>query len=303
MAEQETTVPMDDKELFNSAMAPEVKEETPAPETPVADEQPRDEQGRFAKQDTPDAAPTQQPAEQKPTEPTDDQGGQVPSWRLREVREAREAAERRALEASNEAHAMRQQFNALQRQLTELQKPKAEPVDFFQEPVAAVQQQLAPLQQQFAQLESKLLLNSSRALAVATHGAKAITEMEGALDKALQENHPDMSQLSAQMRASDDPVGIAMRWHKLNSVMERTGGNLDAYIEKQFEERMKDPAFQAKVLEATRNQATNGQTRPNIQIPPSLSRATSGVGSNEGSTAQDAADLSDSSLFRHAMSR
>src|SRR5687767_7232752 len=101
---------MDDKELFNAATSDEVATvETPA-DTPETVDQPRDEHGRFApKASEPEAEQvTPQPEPAAQPEP---QEAQVPSWRLREEREAREAAESRYREA--QAH--------FQRQMQELQ--------------------------------------------------------------------------------------------------------------------------------------------------------------------------------------
>src|SRR5262245_34296249 len=79
-----------DAELFRKAMAPEpAPVEQPQPQQST--EQPRDEQGRFAR--APDQAPTPPPAPTAPPAPTP-QGQQpppedendVPSWRHREMR-------------------------------------------------------------------------------------------------------------------------------------------------------------------------------------------------------------------------
>src|SRR5262252_1715360 len=89
-------VTITDEELFRHALAPEVPQrpETPAAETPPAPatppgEQPRDAQGRFAKQpdeqapQAPAAASQQQPAPEPQPPPAD---ADVPAWRHREIR-------------------------------------------------------------------------------------------------------------------------------------------------------------------------------------------------------------------------
>src|SRR5262245_11311624 len=107
MAETEITVPLqvDDKELFQSAMADEPRQvEQEQPPEPRADATGRlhGQDGRYVNKPAQDAgaAPTQQPPETPVPQQTEqrDDGANVPSWRLREVREAREAAERRAQE-------------------------------------------------------------------------------------------------------------------------------------------------------------------------------------------------------------
>ena len=107
---------IDDKELFDSATSDEpieVVADEPAAEQEV-EGQPRDDQGRFA-------AKAEEPTVAEPvaTEPQGKEEAYVPSWRLREMREEREATERRFQESQAQ----------WQRQMAELrsQLPKPEP--------------------------------------------------------------------------------------------------------------------------------------------------------------------------------
>lgn len=312
MADQDTTIPvMDDRELFENATANEPVQEEAQAEAQEAPEPKVDatgrlhgERGQFVakpKDDTPAAATQQPEAEQQPA-PDDDNAAQVPSWRLREVREAREAAERRAEEASRQAYAFQHQMQEMQRQLAELRKPKAEPIDFFQDPEAAINQRLSPQQERMDQIERKLILNSSRAMALAMHGREAVQEMETAVDKAARENHPDMSLLAQQMRASDDPVQIAMQWHQRTKLMTETGGDLNAYATKLQEKLLADPEFLAKAVAKATGQAQAAAaqpgTRPNVQLPPSLNKAT-----GAGNSPDADGDMSDRALFAYATAK
>jgi hypothetical protein len=299
MADQTTTVPLeiDDKELFSGAMADEPRQQAPEPQ-PEPEGPLRDENGRFAAKTEPEPeAVTQQEVQQPPTD--DDKSGQVPSWRLREVREAREAAERRADQAERERAVERQQFMALQREIEQLRRPKAEPVDFFQNPDEAFQQRVTPLQERQAAFESQLQFRMSRTMAIAEHGIAAVKEMEEAVKKANREGHPELPSLSAQMNASDDPVSVAMNWHKRSKLLDETGGDLAGYRQKTIEEALNDPAFLAKAVERARAQAQGQPSRPSVQLPPSLNKATGSAATTNGQ--QDAADMSDAGLFRHAM--
>ncbi len=309
MAEQETTVPIDDKGMLSDIMA-EQPEQQPEALEPKVDETGRlhGEKGRFVSKQAkePEAAPTQQqePAAETPALQTDDdKAAQVPSWRLREVREAREAAERRADEASRQSYAFQQQLQAVQREMAELRRPKAEPVDFFTDPDAAIAQKLSPLEERFAQLQSRLLLNSSRALAVATHGSQAVQDMETAIAEAERQNHPELPALAAQMRASDDPVHIAMQWHQRVKLQREVGNDLGAYKTKLQEELLANPEFLAKAVAKATGQAQQAaadpNARPNIQLPPSLNKAT-GAGLNN-SDPSEGADMSERGIFRYAM--
>src|SRR5687768_10943504 len=103
---------IDDKELFESAIADDPETE-PAEQPEQVEGQPRDEQGRFApKAETEPEQPTPEVQAEQPAR----EEANVPSWRLREVREE---ADRRIAEA--EAR-MQRQFEMLQRQ----NQPKAE---------------------------------------------------------------------------------------------------------------------------------------------------------------------------------
>ncbi len=286
---------IDDKELFRTSVedAPVTVDEpapTPAPE-PVVDNGPaRDESGRFASKEEKAVDPA-------PVEPVKAQqeDGNVPSWRLREEREAREAAERRFQDAETRAQ-------AVERHLAELRKqnePKPEPVDFFTDPNAAFKQQLSPFEQQLQTMQSNLTLRASKAEAIADHGRAAVTEMEKAIETAMRERHPDMAALSVQMRQSDDPVGVAMGWYQRDKLLKETGGDLASYKTRTLDDALKDPVFLAKALEAAKAHAT-GQApgaKPStvVQLPPSISRATSAASPHE-----EAGDMSDRSLFAHA---
>ena len=303
MADQEDiAIPqMDDAEMFRAAMDPEPKAETRQETDQQQQERARDEQGRFAKQEQAEPVKAEQPAQTAQADPAKDEGGQVPSWRLREVSEARQAAERRAEDASRQAYAIQQQMAEMRRQMEAFQKPKSEPTDFFANPDQAIQERLSPIEERFAQLESRMRLNSSRAMAAVMHGKETVAEMEQTIAKAIDAGHPDMPALSMRMRQSDDPVGIAIDWFKHHKVINETGGDLASYRQKILDDAMKDPAFQAKVLEASRGvaqqQASAPGSRPNIQLPPSLNKAPGSGGSNPGADA----DMSDAGLFRHAM--
>jgi myosin heavy subunit len=298
------TVPMDDKELFSAAIADEAPAavETPEP-AEVATEadtgQPRDEHGRFApKTEAPqaDAAPIQQPATVAET-PKDDEAGNVPSWRLRELREERDALRRQHEETTRTAYAYQQQMAEMQQRLADLQKPKQEPVDFFADPSAAFKQQVAPLEQQFQQLQAETRMANSKAIAIARHGVAAVDELEKAVAEAIRANDPNINTLRSQLATSHDPVGTAMEWYSGQKVMKETGGDIAKFKDKILADAMKDPTFQAKVIEAARGQAASGQ-RPNIQLPPSLNKT---AGSGGSTTDLTDADMSDRALFQHAV--
>jgi len=281
---------LNDKELFEAAIADEpVTQEAPEAQTEETG-QPRDEQGRFA------AAKAEETAQEQPQQteqPSAREEAHVPSWRLREVNEAREAAERRAQEHESNLRNLQSQFEALQRQIKQNEKPQ-DPVDFFADPNAALKQSLTPFEQRMQAMQTNLTLRASKAEAIASYGKDAVAEMETALDKAMNAGHPGIPGLRAQMLQSDDPVGVAMQWHQREKLLQETGGDLSAYKNKTLEDALKDPAFLAKALEAARAQAGQA-TKPNVQLPPSINRVTSAASPHE-----EAGDLSSNSLYAFA---
>jgi hypothetical protein len=300
MAETQT-VPMEEAGMLSSIMADEKPDTVtevaqPEPQPERTDDRQRDEHGRFvAKQPEPEKAAEPATATPEAT-PEQKDDAHVPSWRLREVREAREAAEKRAEEASRQSYAFQQQMAEMRKQLEALQAPKQERVSIFENEDEAINQRLAPVQSEIQQLKNEFRLEMSRELAIVKHGEQLVSEVEASVAKAMQSGDPGIAALRVRMQNSSNPVAVAIQWHQQNKLLETTGGNLETYREKVLEEAMKDPKFQARVLEATRTQAAG---RPSsIQIPPSLNKAT---GSGVSSADVDATDMSDRSLFQNAM--
>lgn len=293
MTEQTETIDtVDDKELFQSAIEEvPTREPEPAPATVAAQdsaEKPRDEKGRFVAKEQQEQPEAVTPApEEKP------EG--IPSWRLKEEADARREALQRAEQAERSAWEFQRKLEQLQQQVQQLHQPKQEPVDWFQDPSAALKQHLSPIEQQFQALQSNLVLRASKAEAIAAYGRETVVQMEEAVGQAMRSGHPDMAMLSVQMRQSDDPVGIAMKWYQQDKLLKDTGGDLEKFKAKVLEDALKDPSWQAKAIELARGQA--GTARPNIQLPPSINRAT-----GSGGSVPDNNDMSDAALFAHAIS-
>jgi HAMP domain-containing protein len=187
---------IEDKELFDSATNDEpieVVADEPVAE-PVNDGQPRDDQGRFA-------AKAEEPAVAEPvaTEPQGKEEAYVPSWRLREMREEREAVERRFQETQ-------QQW---QRQIAELQAklPKAEPAkapDVFEDPNAflqhGVQQAVDPINSKV----TSLVESFSKKWAIKEHGQEKVDAAYAWVKEGMQTRDPEV--MAVYQRA------MAVRW-------------------------------------------------------------------------------------------
>jgi len=279
----------DEREMFDSALD--------TPEQP--DNQPRDEQGRFAKAEQPEE-PTEQ-IEQQTEQPAPVQTEQVeqqqepkdhgiPPWRLREEAEARRAAEARAQQIEREAAEYRRQIAQMQEQ----SKPKQVP-DIFEDPNAfvshGVQTAVAPVASQITQLREFY----SQREAVREFGAEKVKAAKDWLAQGVQSGDPDAIAVYQRAMKSIDPYGDIVGAHQQRTIYQQIGGDPTAWFEKQMEERLKDPAFQTKLMERMRGDA---QTRPSVtQLPPSLTKTTAAL------IVQPDEDNSDAGLLRDALRR
>jgi molecular chaperone DnaK (HSP70) len=279
---------IEDKELFESATNDEPIEVTadePVAE-PVNDGPARDEQGRFAPKE-----PEPVVAEVEP-KPEGKDEAYVPSWRLREMREEREAVERRFQETQQH----------WQRQIAELQAklPKAEPArvpDVFEDPNGflqhGVQQAIDPISQQMGKLTEFF----SRKDAIREHGEEKVNAAYTALDRAANAGDPEAQAVVSRVKKSMDPYGDMVSWHSKQSVFQQIGNDPNAWFEKELEKRLADPQFASAQLQRIQSgvRSPGTQTPNQIRLPPSIGRVPSSQSASE-----DAPDMSDAGLFAHA---
>lgn len=275
----------DDKELFESAFQDEAPEQvaTPEPETPQ--ERPRDEHGRFAPKAQEEA---QQPAPvlEKPEPKTEG----IPSWRLKEEAEARRAADDRANRLERELEQLRQQAKQpRQAEPEEPAKPPPEPWDPGY--TEYVQKQAAAAAQERYQ---NAVLAMAEETAYVRHTQEVVEAAKKAFNQAIDSGTLDQADY-ARVKNAPNPYSAAVEWHKRQQVFSTVGNDPNAWLEKQLEERLKDPAYQAQLIERIRGTAQPG-TRPVTQLPPSLNKATRAAASAED-------DDSDAGLLKSALRR
>lgn len=265
----------------------------------------------------------QQPAAPEAVEPQGKEQGDaagVPPWRLRELREARDAERTRAAKFEEEARTARVQSELMQRQLRELQTqiqqltaPKQEPVDPLADPdrfVGTIEERLAAERNAFQTELRKMRLENNLALTASLHkdtfpkAYEAFTQqVEGQNDRAL----------AARVFGSSDPGGAMVSWFRERETLREIGDDPSAYRQKALEEALKDPAFLARALEAAKAQATGqpaptgqaapaAQSRPNTvtRLPPSLRSTPGSAASGDGSGLQH---MSEEELFNAALAR
>jgi hypothetical protein len=294
---------IDDKELFSSAMAddqiPEASEqpaEAPAPETPQQEERPRDEHGRFAasKQAAQEVQGEQPAPAAEPPQAKEE--ANVPSWRLREVREE---AERRVAETNAQ---WQRQFEMLQRQNQPKPDPKPAP-DLFENPQGAIEygarQLLTPIEQQQQQLRAELQETReyySRRDAEKDHGPETVREAYNWLAQGIQARDPDVMHLYQQVMQSKHPFEVIVSAHKRTSVMQQISqaGDLDKWVMQRAAELQQQQA--AQQAPASRQQSNGRPQGSIVKLPPSMSRIPASQLDGDDDT-----DMSDAALFRHAM--
>jgi hypothetical protein len=287
----------DDKDLWNSANdtsteAPPAPETTPEP----APEPSRDERGRFAAKVEETAnpqpeTPVEQPtAPQQPEPQREDHG--IPSWRLKEEADAKREALERAQRYEREVEQMRRELAAMQRQ----NEPKPEVPQIWDNPDGYFdhrsREAIDPVKSEISQLREFY----SQRDAVRTHGVETVKAAYSSLDQAARSGDPEALAVVARVKQSLDPYGDMVTWHKKQTIFSTIGDNPDAFVEKQLEEKLKDPAYQAKLLERIRGQA---QQRPSTvtPLPPSLNRAAAAMQPVEDD------DGGEAGLLRNALRR
>jgi len=261
---------LDETELFNQSVSDEPVEttETPAPEA---------EQDQ-ATAETNQEASAEPTAEKPPIPPK-------PEWRLREDAERARAAEAELANERAEKAALRQRLEALERPKAEPEKPaRADPL---LDPEGYAKQVREDIRNE--------LLNERREESLQAAAEADPENFKAAYALAQQRVDPA---LKARMQESRNPGKTLLTWYREQKTMQEVGNDPNAWLEAKLAERLKDPAFLAKAVEAAQNSAretpqqVNG--KPRVELPPSLSSASR---SNAAARTENT-DISDEELFR-----
>src|SRR5882757_7443870 len=256
---------LDEAELFNAATSDEPVTETEQPV--VVTEQPD-------KPETEVVADAKVEAE-KPV--IDDNAPLIPSWRLREIREERDAVARR--------------LEAAEAKLAQQPRPEAPKV----EKAAEIDPLLDPdgYKKQVREEIRQDILNERREESLQNASEKYKDEFKEAYQAAQQRVDPA---LRARMQESRNPGETLIQWHRENKTRAEIGGDLTAYKARLREEALKDPEFRKAAMEAWRSDAQPAQVngRPRVELPPTLNGASR---ANAALRSEDNA-VSDAELFR-----
>lgn len=299
-----------DAELFKGAMSDEpiadeleVAPETPEPETPAEPEQPRNPDGTYATKaaEQPKTEPEVKPEITDPvvTDETD-KAAQVPSWRLREISEERQAALKRAEAAEAGRLQYANQLADVQRQLAQLQKPVETKQEDEPDPLLDPQGFKAYLQNQFRAELTNMSRNLQMERAHERHGEV----FEKAYASAQQAIASGDVQLRARMNNAANAGEELVKWHRERETVREVGTDPAAYRQKVLDDALKDPTYLAKAIAAANAAAGGGTAQPNgggqpspIQLPPSLTSAAR-ADAHRGDL--DDNDVSDEALFRYS---
>jgi len=131
--------------------------------------------------------------------------------------------------------------------------------------------------------------------AVRSHGQEKVKAAYDWIAQGMQSRDPERMAIYNRAMTSFDPYGEIVNSHAKQTVFEQIGSDPSAYVEKQLEEKLKDPAYAAKVLERIRG-VTQQRPASSVTLPPSLGRSSSSANPREG----DDEDNSDAGLFRQA---
>lgn len=289
----------DDKELFDGAMAEEPAAQAAQEQQPEASAEEarlRDERGRFAAaQEQQAEAQAEQPqpeaqAEEQPAKPA----GQVPSFRLKEEAEAKRKLEGEVAELRQMVASLTQQRQQPQPQPAAQPQEQEDPtVAFFNDPEGFLRQREAETQRATGVMMVDMQPGGRDARLAAY---QAFTQ--------LQNTNPHAYQVAASSIFSAHPLQQAqamVEWHKSHLTQQRVGSDPDAFFTRTLEERLtSDPAFAASLVEKLTGQARQAQPaqngKPLLNLPPSLSRATSAA-----PAAGNLGDTSDAAIFADAL--
>lgn len=261
---------LNEAELFNQAVSDDRVETT---ETPITETE------RPETTETETVAATETPPERAAV---DDNAPLVPSWRLREINE-----EKRSLaEKLANLEAERAQWQRTQQQAKpEAAKPQAP------DPLLDPDGYKVAVKEEIRQE----ILNERREESLQAAAEADPENFKAAYALAQQRVDPA---LKARMQESRNPGKTLLTWYREQKIMQEVGNDPNAWLESKLAERLKDPAFLAKAVEAAQNSArqtpqqTNGRSR--VELPPSLSSASR----SNAAARTDNTDVSDAELFR-----
>lgn len=295
MADEDLSIPEAGMDDFAKAIGG-----TP-PEPSEPPNQPRSEDGRYASKDqnepvtvavdspaaTPPAADLAAPA--APVAPD----GHVPLAALQEERNKRQEMERRLAEIEARTRIQTPQ------QPQQPQQPQPEP-EIWTDPNAYFDHRLAPTVQAMEQMREQMFeMAAGQQL-----GFDKVDAAKSAFEEQIKKEGPqgETFRLAQQLfgqGAQGNPFTKLVEWHKRQSIFAEVGDDPRAWMEREMEKMLADPAKSAAIMEKIRagaGQQPSPAVIPNGRsVPPSISAIPGGGGPSGAPTA-----ASDMDAFRNA---
>lgn len=210
----------------------------------------------------------------------DREGGQIPSWRLREIREERDAlkAERDRVAAEKAEYERELAVYRRQQRLQREAEQAPQRPDPIQDPDAYadwVQQSIGGEVKTAQQIVREQFVDLTFELAIDKHGQEAVDAAMKALEEARD------PRAAAEVNAAKNPAKALMAWHKRHQAMTEVGDDLDGYNARLKAKLKSDPEFRKEFMAELEAEARGGNPASRsdtVTALPSLNRAPGSAG-------------------------
>jgi hypothetical protein len=268
-------------------------------DTEEGDDEPAEEdteetgQGADESDDPDEDDPREQ--EDEATDPAPQERERVPSSRLREETERRQAIEN---ELANARARIAAYENEQRRQSQPERQEAPQRPDMFSDPEGWAAHQRAEIAQEMNARHVNAALNEAHE----EHG-EAFVAAYRALT-SMNPHDPMARAIVQRVWDAPNPGRALMNWHKAERVRQEIGNDPDAWLERKLEERLANPETRRETLARLRGEAMQGdggRPRTQTRLPKSLNGASGGGGRGRREADPELYNDSDGSVFDYAM--
>ena len=226
----------------------------------------------------------------------------MPSWRLREEREQREAYASQLAERDRQLREVVAYVQQMQRQ----SQPQPQAPDPLLNPAEWNAYQGNAMQQLHQNVMHQLRTNQLESNLQLTRMERGPEHFDAAYNAFMRSAEGDVA-FARSIVNSANPGAAMCDWYNRAMALETYGADPEAYFTRRVEALLQDKSFLAKAIDAARGMAGQPAGRPGVPsnvtvIPPSLSTMRSGSTPESGVTNAAGEDLmSDQMLFQAAL--
>lgn len=266
--EDDTTPSDDDLEVFGDL--PEEPEDTGE----AGDQAAGNDGAEGGEQEAAEAAAGEPPPEEV-TPPEEDKGGQIPPWRLREIREERDRVTARAEELERRALESERRLAEMERQQQEAKRSQEPPPNLYDDPQGYQSYFDRQVQERVQSIEQKI--NARFVDASFVRQRETNPEAFGKAWESLQQADRQGDPAVTRIINAPDPGFALMAWHRERDALSQINGDLEGFLAKQREAWMADPETRKQVFAAAREEAAkSGRSSIEPASIPSLNNAPGG---------------------------